>query len=252
MNEQSDYEILLAHRKTWAEKKILRLIYFDWYKTILSNIKKNHGINLELGSGSGNLKEYFNNIICSDIVFCPWINICFDAHTPAFKNNSFDNIIMIDVLHHLANPVLFLNNAHKILNQNGRIIILEPYSSLFSGIIYSIFHKEPFDFNDPLFDKGNKVDSKRAFAANQATAQILFYLRANEFHRNFQARYKIVKKELLSCISYPFSGGFENKSFLPDFLIELLIKSEKYLSLLGKLIAFRTLIVLEKTEPSQI
>jgi len=96
------YEILKRHRKVWQDKKILRDIYYDWYRLILENMADNRPV-LEIGSGSGNFKDFFPEVISSDFINCKWTDLSLDAHKLPFKKNSLGNIIFIDVLHHLAN-----------------------------------------------------------------------------------------------------------------------------------------------------
>ena len=75
------------------------------------------GRTLELGAGTGNFKENVPQIITSDIVYVPWLDIVMYAHTLPFKNNSFDNIMLFDVLHHLENPVFFLMKHSGFYNR---------------------------------------------------------------------------------------------------------------------------------------
>ena len=68
------YEILKRHREIWQKKKVLRDIYHDWYRLIIENMANNKPA-LEIGSGGGNLKEFFPDVISSDFVFCEWIDL---------------------------------------------------------------------------------------------------------------------------------------------------------------------------------
>ena len=68
------YEILKRHREIWQKKKVLRDIYHDWYRLIIENMADNKPA-LETGSGGGNFKEFFFDVISSDFVFCEWIDL---------------------------------------------------------------------------------------------------------------------------------------------------------------------------------
>ena len=223
------------------------MIYNDYYELCCKYLQKPNKYNLELGSGSGNFKEYFENIISSDIVFCEWIDVCFDAHNLSFKNNTFDNIVMFDVLHHLKQPLIFLDNVYNILKPRGRILILEPYASFFSNIIFKLFHPEPFDFDIDIFNKNiSAFASKSAFSSNQAISQMLFFKYREKFEKLYSDKFNIVFSELLSFFAYPLSGGFENKNLLPTSLIKLLLKLEKNMTVFKYLFAFRCFVALEK------
>ena len=68
------YEILKRHREIWQKKKVLRDIYHDWYRLIIENMANNKPA-LEIGSGGGNFKEFFPDVISYDYTFCEWIDL---------------------------------------------------------------------------------------------------------------------------------------------------------------------------------
>ena len=97
--------ILFKRRIVWKSKRILNRLYHKWYHIIQSAIKP--GTTLEIGGGSGNFKEYFPGAISSDILFAKWLDAVLDAHHLPFGDETFDNIILFDVLHHLQDPGFF-------------------------------------------------------------------------------------------------------------------------------------------------
>ena len=241
------YEILKRHREIWQKKKVLRDIYHDWYRLIIENMADNRPV-LEIGSGGGNFKEFFPDVISSDYIFCEWIDLNLDAHVLPFRENSLGNIIFIDVLHHLANPILFLSEAQRVLQNNGRLIMLEPYISPFSYIIYNYFHQEDVNFSvGSLRSDGVLTNKKRAFDGNSAIPTMIFFKNAEIYQRNFTCL-RIIKKELLTFVVYPLSGGFDRKSFVPAWCLSCLALIENILKPLKKILAFRTLIVIKKHE----
>ncbi len=66
------------------------------------------------------LKDYMPEVISADIEKCDWLDMCFDAHEMPFENDSLANIVMIDVLHHLYNPVKFLEEAEQSFEKRGK------------------------------------------------------------------------------------------------------------------------------------
>ncbi len=237
---------LQDHKKTWSQKKILREVYGSWYKTILKDMKKGPGITIELGAGSGNFKEFKPDVLSSDIEACEWLDMCFDAHHMPFGDLSLSNIVMIDVLHHLSNPVLFISEAVRVLESGGRLVILEPFPSPFSYIIYKKFHPEPYIMGVDYFSK-NDIERKDPWDANQAVAYLLFYKYVKKFQKVFGDRLRIVKRKKISCVLYPASGGFENRQMIPDFLIPVFKVLEFLCAPLRWLFAFRCYIVIQKT-----
>lgn len=237
--------ILEKHKEIWESKKILRVIYEDWYKKIIDNLSTVEGKTVELGAGSGNFKDYKPDVISADIDKCDWLDMCFDAHVMPFENDSLSNIVMIDVLHHLYNPVKFLNEADRVLKKGGRVVMLEPFPSPFSLMIYKKYHPEPFIFDTDYFSK-NDLQNKDPWDSNQAIPYLIFFKHIKKFNEMFRDKLKIIKKEKLSFILYPASGGFENKAMIPDSLIPVFKGIEYIVTPFKDILAFRCFIVLEK------
>jgi SAM-dependent methyltransferase len=249
---------LTRHRDIWKEKKILREIYTGWYKQILKDLNPGREKTLELGAGIGNFKEFKAGVLSSDIEPCPWLDLCFDAHWMPFKAGSVKNIVMVDVLHHLADPVGFFVEAARVLEEGGRIVMIEPFPTLFSLFIYQRFHPEPFLMEANYFAgqgttaSGPSISSaknrKDPWEANQAAAYLLFFKHKKTFFKQLGSRFKIIKRKKMSCILYPASGGFENRAMIPDVLTPFFKLLEILLVPFRWVLAFRCYIVLERTK----
>lgn len=240
--------ILKNHRETWQKKKILRDIYSEWYSWIISDLSKSEGKTLELGAGSGNFKEFYPEAISADIEKCDWLDMCFDAHEMPFGKDEVSNIVMIDVLHHLADPIKFFHEAYRVLQPAGRILMIEPYPSLFSGIVYKLFHPEPFIMDVDYFNLNKAKKNKDPWDSNQAIPYLLFFKHLNKWEQEFKAKFKLSKRQRFSFLLYPLSGGFENRQLIPDFSIPMFKMLEKVLTPLNYFIAFRCYVVLEKLD----
>lgn len=238
-------ELLVKHKKIWNSKKILRVVYADWYSEILRDLKSGVGKTVELGAGSGNFKEFKPDIISSDIEPCEWLDSYFDAHNMPFKDNSISNIVMIDVFHHLDNPLRFLFEAARVLERGGKIIMIEPYPTPFSLFVYRKFHPEPFLMKVDYFAKTG-LEKKDPWQANQAMAYLLFFKFKKKTMGAVGDKLKIVKKHKQSCLLYPLSGGFENRQIISDFMIPLFRIIEFILIPFRFFLAFRCYIILEK------
>lgn len=239
-------DILQRHRQTWDEKKIIRVIYTEWYRMMLADLGTAPGPTVELGGGGGNFKQFKPDVITSDIDPQPWLDMVFDAHRMPFADGEVANLVMVDVLHHLSNPVLFLKEAHRVLRSGGRLLMLEPYPSPFSLPVYRRFHPEPFIFDVDYFAKNGEIVQKDPWDSNQAIPYLLFFKQYETFQNQFGKKFAALKRERLSMILYPASGGFENKSMIPDALIPAFQLLEKLLTPLRPLLAFRCYVVLEK------
>ena len=237
-------EILHQHRAIWNQKPILREIYRDFYRRIVSFCLP--GRSLEIGGGSGNLKEYAGNVISTDIVATPWLDAAADAQALPFANESFANLVMVDVLHHIERPIRFLKEAWRVLRPGGRLLALEPAISPTSWIFYRLFHPEPVIMSaDPLAD-GMVSSGREPFDANQAIPTLLF----GRYRKRLQALLPdltLIHFERFSFFAYPLSGGFRPWSLLSAAWGRKLLNAEQKLApILGPVMAFRLFAVLEK------
>ncbi|MBS0185401.1 MAG: class I SAM-dependent methyltransferase [Proteobacteria bacterium] len=239
-------EILKDHLLRWQEKPVLREIYNDFYRRILENMVS--GKTLEIGAGTGNLKEFFDFVISTDIISSAWVDCVCDAQIFPFQEKSFDNIIGVDVLHHIERPLDFFYEAQRILKNSGRIILLDPAITPLSWAFYHFLHEEPVILSDKPLEAKTSFKERLPFDANQAIPTLIF----GKYRRMFEALFpslKVIKKEYLSLWCYPLSGGFKKWSLIPSKGINSFLKFERKLEpFLGKLLGFRLMIVLEKKE----
>lgn len=61
-----------------------------------------------------------------DIFRFPPVTFLMDAHHLAFKNATFSKIVSFEVLEHLESPTRALREFHRVLRQDGEIIITVP------------------------------------------------------------------------------------------------------------------------------
>jgi SAM-dependent methyltransferase len=235
-------DILRRHQAVWKQKPILRRLYTSWYRQIAMWLQP--GRTLEVGGGTGNLKEFCPQVVCTDLVRMPWLDALVDAQHLPFRSRSLSNIVLFDVLHHLENVRYFFDEALRVLSPSGRIVIMDPYVSVLSWPVYRFFHPEPMDFgHDPLSIA--PTVQRRPFDANQAIARIVF----ERSYDRFQQLYPHLRKlahERLAYFVYPLSGGFDRRSFLPMWSIDTLLRFEQRCRYFRRLLAFRLLVVLEK------
>ena len=236
-------DILNERREIWKSKKILRKLYHKWYGAIADVLRP--GNILELGGGSGNLKEFFPDTMNSDILFAPWLDSVVDAHDLPFKNNCLDSIVLFDVLHHLIEPATFFYEAERVLRPLGRIVLMEPYISWASFFIYQFLHSESMVWHVDPFNMAGSGKSKNPFYGNQAIPTLIFEKYREQFIRDFP-RLKIIKEERMDFFIYPLSGGFHNPSLCPLFLWNGLKFFERLLQPINRYVAFRLFVVLEK------
>jgi len=235
-------EIRQRHQLVWQKKPVLRLLYKEWYREVAEWLQP--GQTLEVGGGTGNFKEFAPSVLCTDIVKLPWLDAVVDAQQLPFAKSSLANIVLFDALHHLENVRYFFDEALRVLQPGGRVIIMDPYISVSSWPVYNFLHPEPVDFDQDPLVLSPAQSGRTPFDANQAISTILF----ERSSQRFQGMYPNLKKlrhHRLAFFAYPLSGGFEHPSLVPTWMVRPVLAVERVLGALSRYLAYRILVVLE-------
>lgn len=230
-------------RAVWDSKPVLRAVYRDYYARIADWCRP--GVTLEVGSGSGNLRDELPGVLASDIVASPFLDIVLDAQSLPFASSSLDNIVGVDVLHHIEFPRRMLKEARRVLKPGGRIVLIEPGISPVSWVAYKLGHPEPVDLGvDPLAD-GEPDPGRHPFDSNQAIPTLLA---GRHRHRLAgEIGLELTNVERLSFVAYPLSGGFRRWSLVPSRWVDTILRAERRMERsLGRLLGFRMLVVIER------
>jgi SAM-dependent methyltransferase len=237
---------LAEHRRIWDSKSTLRAVYADYHRRLEAACPP--GPLLDIGGGSAHFKGYRKSAISLDILPFPGIDVIADAHEMPFRDGRFAAIVMLDTLHHLQRPLDFFREADRVLRSRGRLAMIEPGMSFASRPFYQRFHQERVDMAADVFAEGVGQSGDDPFDSNQAVPALLFGTRSAraKFEKTVPAL-RIVSTEWLSLFVYPLSGGFKPWSLWPSKLVGPALRVEQVLlPLLGPLLAFRVMIVLEK------
>lgn len=237
-------EALADYQETWRRKGVLRVLYNDIFDRIAARCRP--GRTLEIGGGIGNLKERLGDVVTTDIQHGPWMDVVADAQRLPFAAASFDNIVMLDVLHHIEFPATFFDEAARVLRPGGRIVMVEPGITIGSTLFFRLLHHEPVDMSvDPLAD-GVPSPQKDPYDSNQAIPTLI----ATRARRRFETRFpslRLAEHLGFSFAAYPLSGGFKPWSVISEAMARTLLRIEAPLErALGKWLGFRLLLVIEK------
>ena len=219
---------LVSHRQIWSKKPALRKVYADYYQRIARYLID--GPTLEIGSGSGYLREYVKEIYMADILPAPWLDISADAESLPFASRSLANIVMLDVLHHISRPLSFFSEVSRILRPGGRLVMLDPAITPISGIIYKYFHPEPVDMSVDPFQADGLQSGSDPFDSNQALPTLMFGTpkRAAKFEATYPSL-QIIENKYFGFATYPMTGGFRGWCFMPSFAVGMLLALERTL-----------------------
>jgi hypothetical protein len=242
-------EQLLRHRRIWEQKPILRRVYHEEFFRRLLAFRKPNGISIEVGSGPGFFKQFAPDTVSTDLIWGPWLDAIADAQQLPFRTSSVTNIFGLDMLHHLASPLIFLSEVSRLLAPGGRLILVEPWITPVSYFIFRFLHQERCDLSETpwLQNQSGTASGKMAFDGNQAIPYLLFGPKHRSSTLSSLPQLKILTLEPFCLFAYLLSGGFKPMNLLPESFYSAVSKFERATSPLWRRIAaLRILIVLEK------
>ncbi|MBN2481225.1 MAG: class I SAM-dependent methyltransferase [Bacteroidales bacterium] len=240
------YKEIRKNRLYWQNKPVLQTIYGEFYKQIRSHIDFDlPGLIVEMGSGTGNIKMVIPQVVTTDIFGDPLIDQVENAYNLTFMDNSVSNLILFDVFHHIEYPGTALAEFHRVLVQEGRVIIFDPAMSLAGLFVYGLFHHEPLAvFRDISWYAPENFDPWRSkYYAAQSSSEKAFFTKKYKDHLK---DWEVVFRKKYSATAYILSGGYSKPQLFPDKLYKTLTSIEKALDLLPCLFGTRSLVVLRR------
>jgi len=238
------------HRQAWQANPALRACYRHYYGRLRDALPARElGVWVEVGSGPGLAAEFIPDLLLTDIVQAPWHARRAAAEALPFADGEVGALVLFDVLHHVLEPAAFFAEAVRVLRPGGRILLLEPYISVLSRVIYGRFHPELVDMSvDPFAGAaGTAREAKDPFQSNQALPTLIFCRRRG---RNFAARFPqlaVRRVERFAGLSYQATGGFSRKPLLPLWLWRALFAVERLLPrVCFRVVGFRLFVVIER------
>jgi SAM-dependent methyltransferase len=241
-----DPGLMPVRHQILKEKKFLRRIYADWYQMIACSLSRSPGFVLELGSGAGFFKEHTPLIHTSDVFFIPGLSLVLDGQWMPFKDNSLGGLVMVNVFHHLSDIETFLMEATRCVQLGGRMIMVEPWATYWSGFVYTHFHHEEFD---PSSVRWGKSGGGHLSGANGALPWIVFHRDRDRFEHDFPG-WQINSIEPFMPLRYLLSGGISGRSLFPDWTYTVVKWFEGTLSSQNQNIGMFALIHLERVSNS--
>lgn len=222
------------------EKPFLRKIYEEWYAAIASSIPDQPGAVLELGSGAGFLDEFVPGLITSEVFHCGHIRLVADGARLPFESGSLRAIALTDVLHHIPDSRCFLREASRCLRPGGVMVMIEPWLSAWSQVIYTHLHHEPFD---PRAAEWTVPDHGPLSGANGAIPWMIFERDRGKFEAEFP-EFHIETIRPMMPFRYLVSGGVSMRNLMPRASFGLWKAFENVLSpWMGHLAMFAFIVV---------
>ena len=200
-------------RRVICEKPFLRDIYRDWYAAMAKDVLAGPGAVLEIGSGAGFFEEFQPGLIRSETFLCSGIRVVLDGLRLPFRQDALRAIVMTNVLHHLPDPRRFFGEALACVRPGGAIVMIEPWVTRWSTLVYTRLHHEPFD---PDAVHWEFPSSGPLSGANGALPWILFSRDRAQFEREFPL-WSIERVTPMMPLRYLVSGGVSLRSLMPGW-----------------------------------
>lgn len=234
----------LLHAEILQNKGFLKKLYTDFYHILKDSIPSDDHADrkiVELGSGGGFIKDVIPNVLTSDVLEIPSLDLVFSATEMPFENVSIDSLVMIDVLHHIPDVRKFFQEVVRCLKPGGTVAMIEPANTLWGRLIYQNFHHEAFDPKARwTFESKGPLST-----ANGALPWIIFHRDRNEFINQFP-ELEIIKTQFHTPLRYLISGGFTLRQLAPSWSYFLVKGFEFLLWPLNRWLGMFETIVLKK------
>lgn len=234
-------ETTIAHGKIILRKPFLKKLYIEWYEQFNALAKTlPEGKLLEIGSGGGFIKEINPQIITTDILELPNVDQVMSAEEMSLEDNSVSGIFMINVLHHIKNSDAFFSEAQRVLKPGGKLFMVEPANTVWSRLIYKIFHHEGFD---PTVKEWKVQGSGPLSDANGAIPWIIFKRDLSTFQKKYP-NLVLEKRKDHTPMRYTLTGGLSFPSVVPGWSFKFITFLENIFSFLFRYVGmFQTIVV---------
>jgi hypothetical protein len=152
--------------------------------------------------------------------------------------------VMTNVFHHLPNARGFLREAARSVRGGGAIVMVEPWVTAWSRLVYRHLHEEPFE---PDAAEWEFPSSGPVSGANNALPWMMFARDRARFEREFP-EWTIERIQPFMPVTYLLSGGMSYPSLMPGFAFGLWRAAEAAAKPIMGAVAMFALIVLRRAE----
>ena len=233
ITEQDRLDTIENRRRLQGNSNLLYW-YRQLYHTLFHKISNFQQLTVwEIGSGTSPAKIFYPNIITTDILNLEYLDKVFDclniANDTTIADHSIDIMTLTNVLHHLQNPIQFLQGASYKLKKGAHLYITEPYFSATSYPIYKLLHSEPSVFN--IVQPRLEEISGPLSSANQAIPYLIFFKR-REWLTQLEPYYDLSQSKIgfFTSLAYMASGGIAKKFSINHWIYTVGFKLDQFLA----------------------
>ncbi len=225
--------------------------YLRWlYIQIAGELRPKDKV-LEIGAGAGISKLFLGDfdVLRTDLLdyglseVQPGVN----AQNLPFGTGEFDVVLGMDMIHHVPFPFKVIAEAIRTTSPSGRVILVEPYVSFASYLIYKIFHSEKTSICKVISPE-KPIVSALASDGDQIICQKMFFSKIGRTYlKKILPDETEVTRKYISPISFFLTGGINKPIRLNPNIIKFALAIEgKIPRTFLKLIASRQIVIISK------
>lgn len=240
--------VLDDHRRVWQRKPVLQDVYRIWFEALAAQVPAG-GRAVEIGAGPGFLRSHVRDRrpdakwLATDVIPTPWNDLAADGLRLPLRDATLDAVIGLDMLHHLARPGRFFDEAARVLKPSGRLAVIEPWVTPFSYPIYRFLHREGCTLG---LDPWNPfaLDEAAQKDAFDGDAAVVWRLLRTTTEADWRARgFAAPEARPLNGLAYLFSLGFQPPSLLPRAAAPALLSLDRFLQPAAPFLGLRVLAI---------
>lgn len=231
---EKDKALTLRNRVRLDANRNLLYWYRELYREQLADFADPSALRiLEIGSGASPFKRFYDNVLTSDVLDLDYLDYVFDCHAidqfEDIADESLDVIALTNVLHHLKDPLTFLQKASLKLKHGGQIIATEPYFSILSTAIFKHLHHEPVDLQ---ISQPTLSEVKGPLASANIALPWLIFFKNQMWRKRLDSCFEFEPESFrpFGCVSYMATGGISYRIPIPSFIFRLLFRIDLLLS----------------------
>lgn len=246
-------DLIEVHREILSSKPMMRSVFQDIYDACRATDLRyfsGEGSRVEVGAGVSLMKEFYPDVLATDIKPSRYVDQVVDALDMPFPDSSIRAIYGLNCFHHLPDPERFFLECERVLVPGGGCILIEPFDGPFARWVYPrLFDTERYDLEQEGW--GAAPDAGVMTGANQALSHVVFVRDRALFRSRHPGLELVGLRPLRNYPRYLLSGGLNFRPLLPSATIGLLKLAERLASPVAPALALHQMIVLRKRTPPE-
>jgi len=243
-------QMVLEYRRIWEANPILRQFYRDVWACVMAPVLRGPvpaGPVVELGGGAGFIREFYPEVMTTDLNPFPSTQLVCDATRLPFADGSVGSFIAVAFFHHCVNAKQLFGEVGRALKPGGRFVIYDPYISPVARLVYAVATEEDLDLSEPPFETDRRAANVPLLEANVARGTLVFGRHRRLFEQTFPGL-RVESVDRINLFRHIVAGSCVQRSPFPGWLYPVAGFIDRALHPVRGLTAMAMRVVLEKTE----